>query len=121
MTKKKSIWKKSVDKHDYDAALDYLTLIYNPEDAEILIEKLKNTKITIRKSKDIRRASGLELFPEDNKHVKENIKKIKRGILMSPMLLVVDLKLIIADGAHRESAVFYTSEDEDVKCVIVYR
>ena len=120
MDKKKSIWKKHVDKHDYGAALDYLLLLYNRANAESYINKMLETKICFKKAKDLFRASELTLLPATNKHVKENLKKFKKGIKLSPILLVAtENKLIIADGFHRLSASYVLSEDEEVPCILV--
>jgi disulfide oxidoreductase YuzD len=71
-----------------------------------------------KKSKDILRASNLPLLPKDNIHVKENLKKVNKGKKLSPILLVRDSKLIIADGYHRVCAIYYLSEDLEVPCRI---
>jgi len=113
-------WLKEPEDHDYPAALDYLELIYILPKAKQLMAKLKKAKTTYKKAKDILRAAELPLLPADNIHVKENIKKVKTGKLLSPVLLVRDIqKLIIADGYHRVCAIYYLSEDLEVPCKLV--
>jgi disulfide oxidoreductase YuzD len=60
------------------------------------------------------------MLPESNIHVKANIKKVKKGGKLSPLLLVRgNDKLIIADGYHRACAIYFLSEDLVVPCRIV--
>ena len=73
-----------------------------------------------KKAKDILRASQLPRLHKKNIHVKNNLKKVKKGKLMSPVLLVRgENKLIIADGYHRVCAIYYLSEDLEIPCRIV--
>ena len=116
----KSLWLENPEMHDYPAASDYLELLMQKKDANNLIEQLKKTDTIQKKAKDILRASQLPLLPKDNIHVRENIKKVKKGKLLSPILLVrSDHKLIIADGYHRICAIYYLSEDLNIPCRIV--
>ena len=116
----KTIWLKDPEAHDYPAALDYLSLLYQTKTANELVTKLRKSKTIQKKAKDILRASQSVLLDKDNIHVKENIKKSKKGIMLSPILLVrSDHKLIIADGYHRLCAIYYLSEDLEVPCRIV--
>ena len=118
----KNIWKDSVEEHDYPAALDYLELILPTKESEKIVEKLKNTTIIKKKAKDIIRASGLPLLTKKNIHVKENIKKVKNGEKLSPILLcVLNGKLVIADGYHRVCCIYSgLSEDLQIPCKLVY-
>jgi disulfide oxidoreductase YuzD len=113
-------WLEEPEEHDFPAATDYLELIYTLPEAKQLTAKLKEAKTTLKKAKDILRAAALPLLPEDNIHVRENIKKVKTGKLLSPILLVRNnQKLIIADGYHRVCAIYYLSEDLAVPCRLV--
>lgn len=76
------------------------------------------------KAKDLLRASRLALLPVDNPHVASDLKKIKKGESLSPVLLVhgdlaLGLALQIADGYHRVCASYHTDENTDVPCRIV--
>ena len=120
MNKKKSIWKKSVDKHDYDAAYDYLTLLYSKDYSKHLVEEMRNTPICTKHAKDLFRASGHDLLSKNNVYVKKDLDKIKKGIKLSPVLLVSSCdRLIIADGFHRISAGYLLGENEEIPCVLV--
>jgi hypothetical protein len=116
---KNKIWLDEPEEHDFPAAVDYLELLYPINEAKALADKLKKAKTTVKKSKDILRASLLPLLPANNIHVSQNIKKVKKGKKLSPVLLVrTDHKLVIADGYHRVCAIYYLSEDLEIPCRI---
>ena len=115
---KNKIWLTDPEEHDFPAALDYLTLLCTEDAAKEIVERLKNTTTIIKKAKDLLRASTLSLLPKSNFHVKENVRKVKKGKKLSPILLVRDEKLVIADGYHRVCAIYYLSEDLEVPCRI---
>ena len=117
----KSIWLKEPEGHDFPAAFDYLLLVCKPAEAKAIVEKLKKAETIQKKAKDILRASELPLLTKENVHVKENIKKVKNGNKMSPVLLVViNGKLIIADGYHRCISIYFLSEDLSIPCRLVH-
>lgn len=115
---KSKIWTTEPEEHDYPAALDFLDLLYPHQVAEEIVGRLKNTETIRKKAKDILRASELPLLPKDNAHVKQDLQKVKNGKKLSPILLVRDHKLIIADGYHRACSIYYLSEDLEVPCRI---
>ena len=113
-------WLKDPEDHDYPAAADYLELLFSVEESNAFADKLKQVPTIVKKAKDIFRASSLPLLPQDNIHVKQNLKKVKKGNKLSPILLVKhENKLIIADGYHRMCATYYLSEDLDIPCRLV--
>ena len=108
-------WIDIPEDHDYPAAESYLNLIYPEGLVKRAIDELKKEEIKIFKAKDIFRASRLSLLGVSNSHVKKNLKKIKKGEPISPLLLVKSKGvLIIADGYHRLCAVYQKNEDIDV-------
>jgi len=114
------IWLADPEVHDFPAALDYLELLFPTEKCQQIVEKLKQAKTIQKKSKDIFRASRLPLLPENNRHVKTNLKKVKSNIKLSPILLVRgNTDLIIADGYHRLCCSYYLTEDLEVPCRLV--
>lgn len=115
---KKSIWLSDPEEHDFPAASDFLSLLYPDKIAYEITERLKKEKTLTKKAKDILRAGGLPLLPKENIHVKQNLQKVKKGKKLSPVLLVRDEKLVIADGYHRVCAIYYLSEDIEVPCRI---
>jgi hypothetical protein len=115
-------WLKKPEAHNYPAALSYLNLVYPSAIAADFVKKLKNAPIKGFKAKDIFRASKLSLLGVSNTHVEKNRKKIKKGIALSPILLVrdtEDCKVIIADGYHRMCGVYAFDENAVMPCQIV--
>jgi hypothetical protein len=116
------IWLSEPEKQDYSSALSYLSLIFDEPDARLFIRKLKKATTTRFKAKDIFRASALSLLGVSNKHVNKDLKKIRKEIRVSPLLLVRNPssgKVIIADGYHRLCAVYSLAEDVLIPCKIV--
>ena len=116
----KILWKSKPDYHDYPAALDYLTLTMSLLTAGSFVEDLRAASTRQFKAKDILRASDLHPLSDLNRHVEKNIKKIKDGVELSPILLVrLGGKLVVADGYHRMCAVYHLDEDAEIPCKIV--
>jgi hypothetical protein len=111
-----AFWLDEPEQHDYPAAQDYLELLYPDHVCSGIVERLQKAQVIRKKAKDILRASELPLLKEDNVHVSHNIQKAKKGVKLSPILLVRDRKLVIADGYHRLCAIYYLSEDQSVPC-----
>ena len=117
-------WKSVPDEHDYPAAASYLSLLVTGAELNDLIRRLKAADIGYFKAKDMLRASQLALLPVDNPHVASDLRKIKKGQSLSPVLLVrgdlaLDRVLQIADGYHRVCASYHTDENTDIPCRIV--
>jgi hypothetical protein len=75
-------------------------------------------------AKDILRAARLRLLPADDPEVAKDLKKVRKGTALSPVLLVrgdfVTGRLLqIADGYHRVCASYHVDEDTDIPCRIV--
>jgi hypothetical protein len=113
-------WKEEPEEQDYPAAQSYLSLLMDPADAARLVTSLqKADQLAHYKAKDILRASGLALLPEDNKHVASDLNKVKSGKKLSPVLLVRGQPLQVADGYHRVCASYHIDENADIPCRIV--
>jgi hypothetical protein len=115
-------WLNKPQEHDYPAAESFLNLIYDNKTSAAFVTELKKSLLIEFKAKDIFRASNLSNLGVSNLHVRRDIKKIKSGELMSPLLLVRDQangKLTIADGYHRLCAVYRFDEDALIPCKIV--
>jgi hypothetical protein len=115
-------WLPLPEEKNYPAALSYLTLLYPEKEAASLVAKLRKAKVTQFKAKDIFRATQLSLLGISNSHVKKDQKKIRKGIHLSPLLLVRSPqhgKVVIADGYHRLCAVYQHHEDILIYCKIV--
>lgn len=120
------LWMDRPEEHDYPAAYDYLSLLMSDKAAAALVARLRKAPLIRRKAKDILRASALELLPRDNPHVARDLKKLRRGKPLSPVLLVRGdtargLPLIIADGYHRICASRHVDENAPIPCRMVAR
>lgn len=114
-------WLPSVEEHDYPAAASYLSLIYPENQVNDIVRRLRKAPLAEFKAKDVFRASGLSLLGISNSHVAKDMKKIRKGKPLSPLLLVRDPrhgKVIIADGYHRMCAIYKFHEDALIHCQI---
>ncbi|MBV8528437.1 MAG: hypothetical protein JOZ75_08990 [Candidatus Dormibacteraeota bacterium] len=119
----KENWKPDPDEHDFPAAADYLSLVLDQGAADAAVTALRSAPLTHRKAKDLLRASGLPLLPPDNVHVKKDLAKVDKGLLLSPVLLIRGSldggwPLQVADGYHRICASNELNEDADIPCRI---
>jgi hypothetical protein len=117
-------WMEEPEPHDFPAADDYLDLLAEPHVVKELTERLRAGVVVHKKAKDILRAAQLRLLSEDNPHVAADLSKIKKGQLLSPILLVrgdftAGVPLQIADGYHRVCASYHTDENTDIPVVLV--
>jgi hypothetical protein len=118
------LWGEAPDEHDYPAAADYLALIASEAQISEIVAALKKAPIVHKKAKDLLRASCLALLPKENPHVQRDLKKIKKGTPLSPILVVrgelnTGVAMQIADGYHRVCASYYTDENTDIPVRIV--
>lgn len=118
------LWMDAPEVHDYEAAKDFLSLLAEPRQAAALADRLRRAPLLRRKAKDILRASNLPVLPRDNPYVVRDLKKVRKGKPLSPVLLVRgDIRsrapLVIADGYHRISASWYVDENAEIPCRIV--
>ena len=119
-----NIWKKEPEAHDYPAAHDYLTLVLEEAVVRKIVAALRRAPTVHFKAKDLLRASQLFLLPRENIHVSADLKKIKKGKALSPVLLVRGnaangAAMTIADGYHRICASWYRDENIPIACRIV--
>jgi len=118
------LWGDEPDEHDYPAAADYLALLAPAAQISEIVDALKQSPVVHKKAKDLLRASQLALLPKDNVHVQRDLKKIKKGTKLSPILAVrgnldAGVAMQIADGYHRVCASYYTDENTDIPVRIV--
>jgi ribosomal protein S20 len=114
-------WQEKPEEHDYPAAAEFLSLIYSPDKVRRVVLALKEAPLERRKAKDLLRASELALLPAENAHVAIDLDKVKRGSLLSPVLLMRGdvtrgIPLTIADGYHRVCASYHLDENADIPC-----
>ncbi|HVC22282.1 MAG TPA: hypothetical protein VNH82_02460 [Candidatus Dormibacteraeota bacterium] len=121
---KKEHWKTDPDPHDFPAAGDYLSLTLGRTQSQAVVRKLRAAALTQRMAKDLLRASRLPLLAADDHEVARDLKKVRKGELLSPVLLVrgslgTDVPLTIADGYHRVCASYHLDEDATISCRLV--
>jgi hypothetical protein len=114
-------WLDDPEGHDYDAAGLYLSLLGEAPVVAAVIDVLRTGPPTQFAAKDILRAAGLPMLPENNEHVKSDLAKISAGKHLSPILLVRGdgargVALQIADGYHRVCASYLTDENTVIPC-----
>ena len=118
------IWKTQPEAHDYPAAHDYLSLVLEEVIVRKIVAALRRAPTVHFKAKDLLRASQLSLLPRENIHVSTDLKRIKKGKALSPVLLVrgtaaLGAPMTVADGYHRICASWYRDENIPIACRIV--
>lgn len=121
MTKQQVRWKKTPDAEDYEAAGNFLSLTHAMGECKKLMNALRKAKMIEYSAKDLLRASQLPILPREEPHVDEDLKKIRKGKALAPVLLirgdrVKGVPLTIADGYHRICAIYYYNEDAPIRC-----
>ena len=124
MAKDTAEWTPRPGNTEFDGALRYLSLQVSHSLARRLVAKARRTARTEHVAKDILRACQLPLLPKDERHVADNLKKIRKDKPMAPVILIQgDLmsgrSLVIADGYHRLCAACHADEDSPVAVVLV--
>lgn len=107
-------WLDEPEEKDYVAAESFLSLVIAPASLSEMIAGLRAAPLGQWAAKDILRAAGLApLRRKQSAEVAEELKKIKRDIPISPVLLVGGIReyLVIGDGYHRASAAYRVDED----------
>lgn len=117
--KGKVLWLPEPEDQDYPSAASYLSMLGVDDVVDSVVSALKAAPIEHRKAKDILRAARLVLLPDDNAHVASDLKKIKKGKQLSPILMVrgdlaSGVPAQVADGYHRVCASYYTDENLDI-------
>ena len=114
--KQQVCWKARAEKHDYPAAVAYLSLVADDDLIARTVAQLRVAPVRYGKAKDILRASRLPLLSRRNPQVAEDIARIKAHEPLAPILLVRgwllhDIALQVADGYHRVCATYHVNED----------
>lgn len=104
-------WKDDVAEHDYDAAMNFLSLRLPAAEAEARVGELRRSELNTRRANDILRATGLNPLPLTDPGVLRDLKKVLAGEKLSP-ILVSDGE--IADGYHRVSLAYALDPFADV-------
>jgi len=116
-------WQLEPDPSDYDAASRYLSLRLSKDRASALAADFESAPIVRHRANDLLRSSGLPLLPENDPEVAKDLKRVKKGEKLAPVLLVrrglLDSAVIVADGYHRICASYRLDEDAEIPCRIV--
>jgi hypothetical protein len=115
-------WQNEPAPHDFTAAESYLSLLLGRAAAVRLVSALRK-ELTLEHfaAKDILRAAGLPLLAADDLEVAADLKKVRHGTKLSPVLLAQGVPLWVADGYHRVCASYHLDEKAEVPCRIVAR
>ena len=112
-------WQDDANPDDYEAAGHYLALVDNQKNIDKTLADLKAGTIVEYKATDLLRAAQLIVPKADDRPTREQIKKIKHGEPVSPVLLVrvpALRKVIVADGFHRICAAYRIDPDVMLHC-----
>ena len=112
-------WQDDANPDDYEAAGHYLALVDNQKNIDKTLADLKAGTIVEYKATDLLRAAQLIVPKADDRPTREQIKKIKHGEPVSPVLLVrvpALRKVIVADGFHRICAAYRIDPDVILHC-----
>lgn len=116
-----SLWTDRAPDSFLTDAWRYLTLLFAPSDADALVAQLDAGEPTTRRANDILRAAGLTPAAQDDPSVQASIAWCSMyGTLPPVFLVVVKHRLIIADGYHRTSAIYWSDDFTEVPCIISY-
>jgi hypothetical protein len=95
-------WKDEPEAQDYPAAESYLSLLLDASVAAKLVKALRKQQTPVLfAAKDILRASGLALLETDDPEVAADLRKVRRGEKLSPVLLARGIPLWVADVPDR--------------------
>jgi hypothetical protein len=114
-------WSGRVAADDFDAARRFLKLVFAPEDARSLTASLRKASLQKFPAKDVLRATQQQPTSKKDPDVAKQLKKMRRGQALSPVLLVRvpgQAKLLVADGYHRVCAAYLQDENEEIPCKI---
>ena len=123
MKKSKKIWLATPTADEYESAECYLRLLFDAQKAHRITQRLRAAPTIEYAAKDLLRASQTHLLDKDNPEVQDDLKKIKKGKKLAPVLLVrgdgaLGTTLTIADGYHRICACWHWDEKTPIACCL---
>jgi hypothetical protein len=120
---KQEYWLAQPEESDYEAAAQYLTLVLAEDRSREVATRLGDSPMVRHRANDLLRASALPLLPPDDPEVVKDLKKVRKGKKLSPVLLVRgglgERALVVADGYHRICASYHLNEDSTIPCRMV--
>jgi hypothetical protein len=123
MSRQRLTWRARPVAADFAAAGKYLSLLNDVARSRALVAALRRRRVVWHAAKDLLRASALPLLPCDDAQVEADLKRIRKGKALSPVLLIAGemsrpRALTVADGYHRICAICYYDEDAPVACLL---
>jgi hypothetical protein len=117
-------WKKQPEPQDLLSATNYLSLLLPAAKVKMIARRFRRAGTAMHAAKDLLRAANLPLLPKYDPHVEEDLKRIRKGKPLAPVLLVRGdstggIPLTIADGYHRICAICYVDENVSISCRLV--
>jgi hypothetical protein len=118
-------WEAMPAQDDYAAAARFLSLVMSDAASSSLAAALAHGELVLHRANDLLRSSGLRLLPTDDPEVAKDLKKVRKGTRLSPVLVVRGAleaggrPLTVADGYHRICASYHLDPDAEVPCQIV--
>lgn len=112
-------WLDDAIDEDYTAAAHYLSLLDIQKNVDKAVAEMRSAAITEFKAADLLRAAQLTVPKADDRPTREQVKRIKNGEPISPVLLMrvsALKKVIIADGFHRVCAAYRLDPDVILHC-----
>jgi hypothetical protein len=114
-------WRAEPEEQDFANAAKDLGLVFTEADAAAIVERLRAASTVRFEAKDLLRSSRLRLLRRDDQLVAKHLKKVARGELLAPVLLVrgdtrAGVPMTVADGYHRICASFHLDEDAEIPC-----
>lgn len=102
------IFTRRVNQSNFDAAMNYLTLLWDAKTASARLDALRKAGVVDRRANDVVRASGGTPWAWEDPGVKRGLMKALSGKKLHPPLLVtLDEGLVITDGSHRVSLAYH--------------
>jgi hypothetical protein len=100
---------------------NYLTLLFNRDQADSIIDLLGNQPITQRRVNDIFRAAKIIPALIDTAHTQYFANELACDNTIEPVYLIVHKHgLIIADGYHRASAYYHRDPNTMIDVYLAY-
>lgn len=115
MTRTKTYWTDQQDSADYRAAEEYLGFTFEPEAARGIVDRMRSAPVVYRLPADVLRATVLPVLGEANIHVVEVLDAVRKGKLLTPVLIVRG-SATIADGYFRICAGIFLDELVLIPC-----
>ena len=112
-------WSATLQERQVIGALNFLRLLLSEKEVKKAGKQLRRKfTITFHAAKDIIRASQSQMVADSDDNLKEQLRKIKVGESISPIVLLrLERRVIVADGFHRLCAGYKIDEKQKIACI----